>query len=105
MFAHALEQTGGYTAKGAEAAARSLLPDVLPYDPKKPAAYPGNGRMPRDDAKDVFLTVLNGRLTWDKCGPHTDLLDEFPYLGPPHEARYGGAEPGTSRSTIQVVGR
>ena len=35
MFAHALEQTGGYTPKGAEAAARSLLPDVLPYDPMK----------------------------------------------------------------------
>ena len=87
MFAHALEQSGGYTPKGAEAAARSLLPDVLPYDPKKPAAYPGNGRTPTDDAKDVFLTVFNGRLTWDKCGPHTDLLDEFPFLGPPHNTR------------------
>jgi hypothetical protein len=87
MFAHALEQNGGYTSKGAELAARSLLPDILPYDPTKAAAYPGNGRMLTDDAKDVFLTVFNGRLTWDKCGPHTDLLDEFPYLGPPHEVR------------------
>jgi hypothetical protein len=87
MFAHALEQNGGYTSKGAEAAARSLLPDVLPYDPKQPAAYPGNGRMPRDDAKDVFLTVFNGRLTWDGCGPHADMLDKFPYLGPPHKTR------------------
>jgi hypothetical protein len=41
----------------------------------------------RDDAKDFFLTVFNGRLTWDKCGPHNDLLEEFPYLGPPHETR------------------
>ncbi len=105
MFAHVLEQTGGYTPKGAEAAARSLLPDVLPYDPKKPAAYPGNGRTPRDDSKDVFLTVFNGRLTWDKCGPHTDLLDEFPYLGPPHETRFGVAEPGVSRSTVRVLER
>ncbi len=30
MFAHIIEHTGGYTPKGAEAAARSLLPDVLP---------------------------------------------------------------------------
>jgi hypothetical protein len=104
MFAHALEQTGGYTPKGAEAAARSLLPDVLPYDPNKLAAYPGNGRMPRDDAKDVFLTVFNGRLTWDKCGPHADMLDEFPYLGPPHVIRQEGTEPGEGRKTIQVSG-
>ncbi len=87
MFAHVLEHTGGYTSAGAEAAARSLLPDVLPYDPKKPAAYPGNGRTPTDDSKDVFLTVFNGRLTWDKCGPHTGLLDEFPYLGAPHSPK------------------
>ncbi len=105
MFAHALEHSGGYTTQGAEAAARSLLPDVLPYDPRRQAAYPGNGRMPRDDAKDVFLTVLNGRLTWDKCGPHADMLDEFPYLGPPHEIRSlsAGAEKG--RSTISLMGR
>ncbi len=105
MFAHVLEKSGGYTREGAKAAARSLLPDVLPYDPTKPAAYPGNGRMPRDDAKDVFLTVFNGRLTWDKCGPHTDMLDEFPYLGPPHKVRTFGAEMEKGRSTVQVVGR
>ncbi len=87
MFAHVLEKTGGYTPDGAQAAARSLLPDVLPYDPNKLAAYPGNGRTPIDDSKDVFLTVFNGKLTWDKCGPHTDLLDEFPYLGAPHKSR------------------
>jgi hypothetical protein len=87
MFAHVLEHSGGYTPEGAQAAAKSLLPDVLPYDPKKLAAYPGNGRTPTDDSKDVFLTVFNGRLTWDNCGPHTDLLHEFPYLGAPHNTR------------------
>ena len=87
MFAHVLEHTGGYTPERAVTAAKSLLPDVLPYDPKKLAAYPGNGRTPVDDSKDVFLTVFNGRLTWDKCGPHTDLLNEFPYLGAPHSPR------------------
>ena len=87
MFAHILEQTGGYTQKGAEAAARSLLPDVLPYDPKKEAAYPANGRKPTDDGKGLFLTVFNGKLTGDKTGPHGDMLNEFPYLGAPHNPK------------------
>jgi hypothetical protein len=87
MFAHVLEQSGGYTLKGAEAAARSLLPDVLPYDPTKDAAYPANGRKPVDDGKGLFLTVFNGKLTSDKTGPHNDLLNEFPYLGAPHITR------------------
>jgi hypothetical protein len=25
-------------------------------------------------------------VTGDKVGPHSDLLGEFPYLGPPHKA-------------------
>jgi hypothetical protein len=34
----------------------------------------------------VFFAMLtNGKVTGDKVGPHGDLLDEFPYLGPPHE--------------------
>ncbi len=87
MFAHVLEHTAGYTPEGAKAAAMSLLPDVLPYNPMKLASYPGNGRTPRDDSKNVFLTVYNGRLTSDKTGPHADLLDEFPYLGAPHSPK------------------
>jgi len=47
--------------------------------------YPHNGRTLTDDVVDVFLSVLtNGKVTGDKVGPHSDLLDEFPYLGPPH---------------------
>ena len=38
-----------------------------------------------DDVVDGFLSMLsNGKVTGDKVGPHGDLLDEFPYLGPPH---------------------
>jgi hypothetical protein len=87
MFAHVLEHTGGYSSAAAQVAARSLLPDILVYEPKKNAAYPANGRKPTDDAKDIFLTIFNGRLTRDGTGPHTDLLDDFPYLGVPHSAR------------------
>jgi hypothetical protein len=28
----------------------------------------------------------NDKVTGDKVGPHSDLMDEFPYLGPPHAA-------------------
>ena len=31
-----------------------------------------------------FLCYTNRNVT-DKVGPHGDLLDEFPYLGPPHK--------------------
>jgi uncharacterized protein DUF4331 len=84
-FAHALEHTGGYTPDAAKRAAGTLLPDVLRYDPTRPASFGTNGRALRDDVSDAFLAILtNGKVTNDLAGPHTDLLDDFPYLGPPH---------------------
>jgi hypothetical protein len=72
-------------ATEARRVARTLLPDTLSYDPRRPASFPTNGRTLTDDAADAFLAVLtNGRLTEDKVGSHGDLLDEFPYLGSPH---------------------
>jgi hypothetical protein len=88
VFAHSLEHTGGYTPEEARRAAGILLPDILPYDPSKPASYPANGRTLTDDAIDVFLPILtNGKVTRDNVGPHTDLLASFPYVGEPHKAR------------------
>jgi hypothetical protein len=85
VFAHALEHTGGYAPEEARRVAKTLLPDMLAYDPTRPAAFPSNGRTLTDDAADAFLVVLtNGTVNGDKVGPHTDLLAEFPYLGPPH---------------------
>ena len=85
VFAHALEHIGGYAPEEARRAARTLLPDVLSYDPTRPASFPSNGGTLTDDAGDAFVAVLtNGRVTEDKVGPHVDLLPEFPYLGPPH---------------------
>jgi hypothetical protein len=87
LFAHALEHTGGYTPEDARRVAGTLLPDLLRYDPTRPARYPENGRTLTDDATDVFLPILtNGKVREDKVGPHSDLLAEFPYLGPPHDA-------------------
>jgi len=86
VFAHELEHTGGYTPEDAAEVARTLLPDMLSYDPTAPVRFPHNGRTLTDDVVDVFLSTLtNGKVTGDKVGPHGDLRDEFPYLGPPHE--------------------
>jgi hypothetical protein len=85
VFAHELEHTGGYTPQDATAVARKLLPDILSYNPREPVRYPHNGRTLTDDVVDVFLSMYtNGKVTGDKVGPHSDLLDDFPYLGPPH---------------------
>jgi hypothetical protein len=86
VFAHELEHTGGYSPQDATAVARKLLPDVLSYNPRDPTRFPHNGRTLTDDVVDVFLSMYtNGKVTGDKVGPHGDLLDEFPYLGPPHD--------------------
>lgn len=85
VFAHSLEHAGGYTPEGATQAAGTLLPDVLPYQPGRQASYPSNARALTDDAAARFLTVLtHGKITGDGLHPHTDLLAEFPYVGPPH---------------------
>jgi Domain of unknown function (DUF4331) len=90
-FAHSLEHAGDYTPEEAKRVAETLLPDILSFDPKRPASFPDNGRRITDDVVDVFLPILtNGKVTGDKVGPHTDLLAGFPYVGPPHKAR--GAE-------------
>jgi hypothetical protein len=89
-FAHALEHGGGYAPEEARAVAGHMLPDVLWYDHRRPARYPDNGRGLTDDVPDYFLPLLtNGKVTGDGVDAHTDLLDEFPYLGPPH-ANYEG---------------
>ena len=88
IFAHSLEHTGGYSPEEARGVARTLLPDILPFEPGQPASYPTNGRTLSDDVMDVFISILtNGRQTGDGVEAHQDLLTEFPYLGPPHQAR------------------
>ena len=86
VFAHEFEHTGGYSPEDAVSVARKLLPDILSYDFRRPVSFPHNGRTLADDVVDVFFSMItSGKVTGDKVGPHGDLLDEFPYLGPPHK--------------------
>lgn len=86
LFVHLLGHTGGYTREEAIAAmdAEGLLPDVLTFDPSKPAAYP-NGRVFTDDVINHRLLFLSkGDVPPPGLPPHDDTLGVFPYLGNPH---------------------
>ena len=92
-FAHALEHMGHYPPHEARTVAAGLLPDMLPYDVTRPAALPESGRALTDDAFDQALSVYIQRPISDGVGPHTDLLADFPYLGPPHHPPRRAATP------------
>lgn len=75
----------GYGQAEADAAARTVLPDILRYDRRRPAAYPGNGRYLTDDVFTLRMAFLsNGTVTSGAVPPHADLRPDFPYLGPPN---------------------
>jgi Domain of unknown function (DUF4331) len=89
QFVHLMGHTGDYTREEAiaEIDREGTLPDVLSFDPTKPAKYP-NGRVFTDDVIDYRLAFL----TKNQCPPtglkpHTDVLREFPYLGTPHQTK------------------
>ena len=86
QFVHLMGHTGGYTDEEAIAAIdeEGTLPDMLRFDPSKPAKYP-NGRVFTDDVIDYRLAFLSkGDIPPTGLSPHTDTLDTFPYLGTPH---------------------
>lgn len=86
QFVHLLGHTGNYTREEAIAAidAERLLPDMLSYNPSKPAKYP-NGRNFTDHVIAHRLAFLSkGDIPPDGLKPHTDLLKELPFLGTPH---------------------
>jgi len=87
VFGHSLEHLGGYAHDEAKGIAKSLLPDVLPFDPTKAASYPHNGRTLTNDVMGIFLPIIsNKRVPGHGLPPHRDLLDDFPYVAPPHTA-------------------
>jgi hypothetical protein len=89
QFIHVLGHTGNYTREEAIAAidAERLLPDMMSYNPSQPARYP-NGRVFTDHVVAHRLAFISKReIPPDGLTPHTDLLQEFPYLGTPHPVR------------------
>jgi hypothetical protein len=59
---------------------------VAPRTTRRPASFPHSGRTLTDDVvSDFFSMLTNGRVAGDKPGPHGDLLNQFPYIGPPHD--------------------
>lgn len=89
QFVHLMGHTGDYTREEALAAidADALLPDMLVFDPAKPARYP-NGRVFTDDVINHRLAFLSkGDIPPTGLDPHDDFLDGFPYLGNPHPAK------------------
>ncbi len=86
LFIHLMGHTGNYTRDEAIAAidAHAILPDMLSFNPSQPAKYP-NGRVFTDDVIDYRLAFLSkGDIPPSGLKPHTDLLDEFPFIGTPH---------------------
>ncbi len=87
QFIHLMGHTGNYSREEAIAAIdkERTLPDVLSFDPAKPAKYP-NGRVFTDDVIDYRLAFLTkGECPPSGLKPHSDTLREFPYLGTPHQ--------------------
>jgi hypothetical protein len=89
QFIHLMGHTGNYTREEAIAAidADAILPDMLSFDPTKPARYP-NGRVFSDDVINHRLSFLSkGDIPPDGLSPHTDTLGVFPYIGHPHPGK------------------
>jgi hypothetical protein len=84
-FTRGLRRLGDHAVDQANAVARSLLPDILPFDPETAVGYP-NGRVLADDIIDHQLALFTaGRITSDLVAAHRDTSDRFPYLGEPHQ--------------------
>jgi Domain of unknown function (DUF4331) len=86
QFVHVLGHTGDYSPEEARAAIDrdGLLPDMLSFDPSQPPGYP-NGRQLTDHVVAHRLAFISkGEIPPDGLEPHTDLLEDFPYLGTPH---------------------
>jgi hypothetical protein len=93
---------GNYPPDEARSVAETILPDILPYDYARPAAFPHSGRALTDDAWDHALSVYTRREISDGVGPHTDLLTDFPYLAPPHQAQAVATAPQLDQRTAPV---
>lgn len=75
----------GYPEPDAARLAMEWVPDVLSFDPAQPSGFP-NGRLLTDDVVANAVEILTRALlpASARIPAHSDLLAQFPYLGPPH---------------------
>ena len=71
-------------ARGAAAAARIVLPDILALRPRPAGRLPQRPCPYRRRFSARFAWLTNGKVSSDGLKPHDDLLAEFPYLGLPN---------------------
>jgi hypothetical protein len=85
QFVHLMGLTGDYMCEEAIAAIdkERTLPDVLSFDPSKPAKY-HNGRVFTDDVINYRVVRDEKPMSAHRLSPHTDILKEFQYIGTPH---------------------
>jgi Domain of unknown function (DUF4331) len=89
QFVHLMGHTGNYSREEAIAAIdkERTLPDVLTFNPSKPAKYP-NGRVFTDDVIDYRIAFLTkGQCPPTGLKPHSDILKDFPFIGTPHRKK------------------
>jgi hypothetical protein len=66
--------------------ARMLLPDLLRYDPERPAGFTFaacNGRHPAEPESTVVNSILNGFPDGERLVPRPVLQSSFPYFQSP----------------------
>src|SRR5262249_42710193 len=74
----------GYDDAHADAIMKILLPDISTSNFKRSKGFLNVLKM-TDDVSDLDVAVVTkGKVTSDMVGPHTDLLNHFPYVGHPH---------------------
>ena len=96
-------QEYGFSEAEATPLAREWLPDIMPYDYTSAAGFP-NGRRLTDDTIDWFARLVSrGQSAPSIVGPHADILDRFPYLGPPHPIALGQNRPDMHEGAIAAT--
>ena len=74
-----------------------LLPDMLRYDPSKPAEYP-NGRALTDHVVAARLAMIsNNSVPSDGLGPHDDLLGGVFPTRTPHQIHHCSTPPESNK--------